>query len=75
MNKEAIDLVSVMKHPRNRGLIEAAQILESEAAEQWRLDRGEGMPGGISKPGAQMIAQKLDQLARILRNRAREAQK
>lgn len=48
------------------GLEEAARVVSSQAAEEWRNDRGEGTPHGISIIGAQMIAQSLDMVAKIL---------
>lgn len=54
------------------GLREAALIAQSQAEEQWRRDRGEGMPGGVSIPCAQPVAQQLDMLAKIIKNRAHQ---
>ncbi|MBG6083261.1 hypothetical protein [Zhihengliuella flava] len=46
-------------------LREAAKVIESEAAEQWRQDAG-----AVPLPGAQLIAQRMDTMARVLRERA-----
>lgn len=61
---------TVRRQAEAKALRDAADTTSSQAAQQWRLDRGEGMPGGISKPGAQLIAQNLDLLARIFSGRA-----
>lgn len=62
------------REARAEALREAAGIVSSEATDEWRKARGEEMPGGISKPGAQVAAMRLDIVASIIRDRAEEEQ-
>lgn len=61
-----------IRKAKAEALREAARVVSSQAAEEWRKDRGEGTPGGISIICAPMIAQSLDMVAKIINNRAEQ---